>query len=86
MATGTRSTVRACCALKSMAVRNSSPNTANGLTMPISAYFGGHGREVMAEMKKKHGDKAGEREFYATANAKNQKRRAAALRYTGYNA
>jgi len=41
--------------------------------MPISEYFGGHGSEVMSEMKKKHGKKAGEREFYATANARDQK-------------
>lgn len=41
--------------------------------MPVSEYFGGHGKEVMADMKKKQGDKAGEREFYATANARGQK-------------
>jgi hypothetical protein len=27
----------------------------------------------MAEMKKKHGDQGGEREFYATANARKEK-------------
>lgn len=42
-------------------------------TMPIAKYFGGHGSEVMADMKKKNGEKGGEREFYATANAKGQK-------------
>jgi len=41
--------------------------------MPISEYFGGHGSEVMSEMKKKHGKKAGKRIFYATANARDQK-------------
>lgn len=39
--------------------------------MPVSAYYGGHGREVMAEMKKRYG-KRGERVFYATAKAKDQ--------------
>lgn len=36
--------------------------------MPISKYFGGHGKEVMAEMKKKYGEKKGESVFYATEN------------------
>ena len=36
--------------------------------MPISKYFGGHGREVMREMKKKYGAKKGEQVFYATEN------------------
>lgn len=40
--------------------------------MPISAYYGGHGRQVMAEMVRQHGRKAGERMFYATAHAKGQ--------------
>lgn len=40
---------------------------------PISKYFQGHGAEVMASMKKKNGAKSGEREFYATANARDQK-------------
>lgn len=39
--------------------------------MPVSAYYGGHGREVMAEMKKRYG-KRGENVFYATAKAKGQ--------------
>lgn len=34
---------------------------------PISSYFGGHGKEVMRKMKKKHGSKKGESMFYATA-------------------
>lgn len=40
--------------------------------MPISEYFHGHGDEVMRQMVAKHGKKAGEREFYATANARKQ--------------
>lgn len=36
--------------------------------MPISAYFKGHGREVMASMSKGKSPKAAKREFYATAN------------------
>lgn len=40
--------------------------------MPVSAYYGGHGREVMAEMVRTHGKKAGERIFYATANTRGQ--------------
>lgn len=46
--------------------------TEKRISMPISKYFSGHGREVMSDMKDKHGDEAGEREFYATANARNQ--------------
>ncbi len=37
--------------------------------MPISAYFSGHGNEVMRQMQKKHGMSAGKSEFYATINA-----------------
>lgn len=40
--------------------------------MPISAYYKGHGNQVMAGMKKKYGANA-ERVFYATANAKGMK-------------
>ncbi len=36
--------------------------------MPIAKYFKGKGETVMAGMMKKHGEKAGKREFYATAN------------------
>jgi hypothetical protein len=36
--------------------------------MPQSEYFKGHGNQVMGDMKKRYGDKAGERVFYATAN------------------
>jgi len=41
--------------------------------MPISSYFRGHGSRVMAEMKKLHGEEAGEREFYATSNKRGMK-------------
>lgn len=40
--------------------------------MPVKKYFGGHGREVMRDMKKKHGAKKGKSVFYATAKAKKQ--------------
>ena len=40
---------------------------------PIAAYFGGNGMRVMKDMKRKHGEKAGERMFYATAAKKKQK-------------
>ena len=36
--------------------------------MPIGSYFGGRGKAVMARMKKKHGEKGGERSFHAAAN------------------
>ncbi len=36
--------------------------------MPIARYFKGHGEEVMRQMVATHGEKVGEREFYATAN------------------
>ena len=36
--------------------------------MPLSKYYGGHGEEVMASMKKEYGGKKGERVFYATQN------------------
>jgi len=37
--------------------------------MPIGKYFGGHGKEVMKQMKKKHGER-GEEVFYRTAKKK----------------
>jgi hypothetical protein len=37
--------------------------------MPLSKYFGGHGKEVMSSMQKKYGKDA-ESIFYATANKK----------------
>jgi hypothetical protein len=39
--------------------------------MPISAYYGGHGEKVMANMKKRYGER-GKRVFYATANKRGQ--------------
>lgn len=36
--------------------------------MPIDEYFGGHGKEVMKGMIRKHGVKEGKNIFYATAN------------------
>lgn len=36
--------------------------------MPVSAYFKGHGNEVMTSMMKKYGSKKGKSVFYATAN------------------
>lgn len=51
--------------------------------MPLDKYFGGHGRQVMAELKKKHGAKAGERIFYATANKRTQKPKRGAILHRG---
>jgi hypothetical protein len=44
--------------------------------MPLSKYYGGHGKEVMKAMKKTYGgeDKA-ESVFYATANKKKKHER-----------
>ena len=42
--------------------------------MPIKGYYGGHGEEVMAGMRKKYGARA-ENVFYATAKAKGQEPR-----------
>jgi len=36
--------------------------------MPISKYFKGKGKKVLAEMKKRYGAKKGKSVFYATAN------------------
>lgn len=36
--------------------------------MPLSKHYNGHGRDVMARMKKEYGAKEGERVFYATEN------------------
>lgn len=41
--------------------------------MPKSEYFGGHGAEVAANMKKQYGAEKGERVFYATANKRGAK-------------
>ena len=40
--------------------------------MPVSGYFKGHGDEVMAGMRKRHGKRA-EEMFYRTANKKGMK-------------
>ncbi len=36
--------------------------------MPLSKYYGGHGEEVMRDMKSTYGSEKGERVFYATKN------------------
>ena len=43
--------------------------------MPISEYFGGHGSEVMSNMKDEYGDEKGESVFYATANKRKKKKK-----------
>ena len=40
--------------------------------MPKSAYFGGHGKQVMRDMRKRYGKRA-ESVFYATANKRGLK-------------
>ena len=40
---------------------------------PVSEYFKGHGKEVMANMKKQYGEEGGKRVFYATSNKKKGK-------------
>jgi hypothetical protein len=42
--------------------------------MPVSEYYKGSGEKVMSSMKKRYGDKAGERVFYATANKRDMNR------------
>lgn len=41
--------------------------------MPISAYFGGKGKQVMSDMQDRYGDEKGKSVFYATANKNYQK-------------
>lgn len=36
--------------------------------MPLSEYFKGDGRKVLADFVKRYGEKRGKRLFYATAN------------------
>jgi hypothetical protein len=43
-------------------------------SMPVSEYYKGEGNKVMSSMKKRYGDKEGERVFYATANKKGMNR------------
>ena len=38
--------------------------------MPLSKYFGGHGKEVLKKMSHKYGAKKGKKIFYATSNKK----------------
>jgi len=40
--------------------------------MPLSKYFGGHGKKVMADMKARYGSEKGKKVFYATANKQGQ--------------
>lgn len=42
--------------------------------MPVSKYFGGHGRKVMKAMQKQYGKKKGKQVFYATANKQKKQR------------
>lgn len=41
--------------------------------MPIDKYYGGHGKEVMKNMKTEYGAKKGEQVFYATKNKRKKK-------------
>lgn len=41
--------------------------------MPIDAYYGGHGRDVMRDMQKRYGAKKGKSVFYATAEKRGLK-------------
>jgi len=44
--------------------------------MPVSAYYGGHGKKVMRDMKERYGAKKGKSVFYATANKRGQTEKA----------
>ena len=44
--------------------------------MPVSEYYKGSGKKVMARMKKQYGKKEGKRVFYATANKPGNKPKA----------
>ena len=48
--------------------------------MPLDKYYGGHGKKVMASMKKTYGAKKGKRVFYATANKRKHRSKLSALR------
>ena len=39
-----------------------------GVCVPLSEYFKGDGRKVLADFVKRYGEKRGKRIFYATAN------------------
>ena len=38
--------------------------------MPLSKHYGGHGAEVMRNMRRQYGQARGEQIFYATENAR----------------
>ena len=40
--------------------------------MPLTKYYEGHGKKVMASMKKQHGPEKGKQAFYATANKRGE--------------
>lgn len=42
--------------------------------MPIREYYKGEGESVMRSMKRRYGEKGGERVFYATANKRGMNR------------
>ena len=42
--------------------------------MPVSEYYKGEGSKVMSDMKRRYGEKGGERVFYATANKRGMNR------------
>jgi hypothetical protein len=42
-------------------------------TMPLTAHFGGHGKEVMSSMEKTYGPKKAKEVFYATENKRKAK-------------
>jgi hypothetical protein len=42
--------------------------------MPISKHFGGHGQEVMTNMKKEYGAEKAKQVFYATDNKRKSKK------------
>jgi hypothetical protein len=42
--------------------------------MPISKHFGGHGIKVLKAMKQQYGEEKAERVFYATDNARKNKK------------
>ena len=44
--------------------------------MPISREYGGHGRSVMASMKKRYGSERGKEVFYATKNKQERRKKA----------
>lgn len=43
--------------------------------MPVASYYGGHGRKVMRDMKKRYGKEHGKEVFYATLNKREQEKK-----------